>query len=154
MHLSVIELSRSTWETEAFDFSLALSLSFFFIRIPCERTHFNFLFPPRPKLRQPQEGKGRNLVAGYDNKLGQTSTRRLRRGRTHRQTGEVSDRDCRSLRDCITGNSSVRRILSICRPTRGISDIYNVRWLPLLYVTRGIPACVTPDVIAKSSSSR
>lgn len=74
MHLSVIELSRSTWETETLDFIFFL----FFLRIPCGRTHFNFLFPYRLNLIRnfgSHGRKSRNLVAKYDNKLGQTSTR-------------------------------------------------------------------------------
>lgn len=41
--------------------------------------------------------KSRNLVAKYDNKLGQTSTRRLFCRKTHRQIEEMNDRDYWSI---------------------------------------------------------
>lgn len=71
-----------------------------FLRIPCGRTHFNFLFPHRANLIRnfgSHGRKSRNLIAKYDNKLGQTSTRRLLCRKTHRQIEEMNDRDYRSI---------------------------------------------------------
>lgn len=81
-----LNLRPAPFEKKQFDFPSFLTRG---------KIHFNFLSSHRAnliaKLERPQRGKeSRNLVAKYDNKLGQTSTRRGNFGRkTHRQVEEM-----------------------------------------------------------------
>jgi len=94
-------------------------LLYFFLRIPCGRTHFNFLFPHCPNLIRNFGSNGRKScnLAKYDNKLGQISVSLQNSATNRRNERQKLSIDSRY----IARNWNVQKTLQFYRPTCRIS---------------------------------